>query len=171
MNKKKIEKLVKDILIELGEDTQREGLAETPKRVSEMLEEFFKKEESRENLIKVFKEDFENQGLVEVKDIQFCSLCEHHMLPFRGVAHIKYLPCEGSLIGISKLARIVNYFSKGLQIQERITNKVADFLFSKFPVKGVEVILEAEHLCMTLRGVKSPGALTKTYAIRGKLIN
>ncbi len=171
MDKKRIEKLVKDIIIELGEDAEREGLVETPRRVSEMLEEFFKSEEKSEDLIKVFKEDFENQGLVEVKDIRFCSLCEHHMLPFRGVAHIKYLPSGGNLIGISKLARIVNYFSKGLQIQERITNKVADFLFSKFPIKGVEVTLEAEHLCMTLRGVKSPGAITKTSTIRGTLVS
>ncbi len=171
MDKKRIEKLIKDIIIELGEDAEREGLVETPRRVSEMLEEFFKNEEKSEDLIKVFKEDFENQGLIEVKDIRFCSLCEHHMLPFRGVAHIKYLPSEGNLIGISKLARIVNYFSKGLQIQERITNKVADFLFSKFPIKGVEVTLEAEHLCMTIRGVKSPGAITKTSTIRGILVN
>ena len=169
MNKQKIEKLIYNLLLQLEEDPNREGLKETPKRVANMLYEFFKKESS-EKLVKVFKEDFLSDSPIEVKNIPFCSLCEHHMLPFKGLAYIKYVPKQNFLIGLSKFARIVNYFSKGLQLQERITNNIADFIYSKFPVKSVEVVLEAEHLCMTLRGAKATGSTTKTTAIRGQNI-
>ena len=170
MNKQKIEKLIYDLILQLGENPKRDGLKETPKRVASMLCEFFKKESS-EKLVKIFKEDFSINSPIEIKNIPFCSLCEHHMLPFKGLAYIKYVPKQNFLIGLSKFARIVNYFSKGLQLQERITNNVADFIYLKFPVKSVEVILEAEHLSMTLRGTKSIGSTTKTTAIRSETLN
>lgn len=170
IDKRKTENLIYELLLALGENPEREGLKDTPMRVSNMLCEIFEKDEKEiESFKKVFKEDFISDGYVQVRDIPFYSFCEHHMLPFRGVAHIKYKPKSTFVIGISKLARIVNYFSKGLQVQERITSKVADFIFSNFPVKGVEVTLEAEHLCMTIRGARSVGSSTKTISSLGSL--
>lgn len=169
IDKNKIEKLIYDLLLALGEDPEREGLRDTPRRVSGMLEEFFTPEKPIEELVKTFKEDFKNAGIVEVGSIPFCSLCEHHMLPFMGVASIKYRPDGNFVIGLSKLARIVKHFSKGLNVQERITENIAEFIFSNFSVKGVEVTLEAEHLCMSLRGVKALGSKTKTVSFRGNL--
>lgn len=170
MDNKKIEKIIHDLLIELGEDPSREGLKETPKRVSKMLKEFFKHDyQNTEELVKIFSEPTLQNGIIEIKNIPFCSLCEHHMLPFMGTANIKYIPKNSSVIGLSKFARIVNHFSKGLQIQERITNNVANFIFSKLGAKGVEVKLKAEHLCMTLRGAKSLGSYTETTCTLGNL--
>ena len=170
MNNKKIEKIIYDLLIELGENPSREGLRETPKRVSKMLEEFFKPEyENTEELVKIFEEPSFQNGIIEIKNIPFSSLCEHHMLPFMGTASIKYLPKKSSIIGLSKFARIVNHFSKGLQIQERITNNIANFIFSKLDVKGIEVKLKAKHLCMTLRGAKALGSYTETTCLLGNL--
>ncbi len=168
IDKVALENLTRQMLIALGEDPNREGLKETPRRVAFMLEEFFTRD-SEKSLIKTFEEDYENQEIIEIKGINFCSLCEHHLLPFRGTADIKYVPRGKFIIGLSKLARIVNYFSKGLQVQERLTNQIADFIFKKLDVKGVEINIEAEHLCMSLRGAKAHGCITKTVAKRGIL--
>ncbi len=171
VDKKDIEGLIFKLLKALGENPLREGLKETPKRVANMYEEMFNQSEADEHeLIKIFnEEEISPSGLVEVRDIPFCSLCEHHLLPFKGVVHIKYIPQNGKILGISKFARIVNYFASGLQVQERITNKIAKFIFSGLSPKWVEVTVEAEHLCMTVRGVKAQGALTKTVATCGSL--
>lgn len=170
IDKEEIERLVFKLLYALGENPQREGLKETPKRVAKMYEELFNQSCCSENeLIKTFKEEALESSLIEIRDIPFCSLCEHHLLPFKGVAHIKYLPCNGKILGISKFARIVNYFASGLQIQERITNNIAKFIFLNLSPVGVEVILEAEHLCMTVRGVKAKGSITKTISTYGNL--
>lgn len=170
MDNKKIEKIIYDLLIELGENPSREGLKETPKRVSKMFKEFFESEyKNSEELVKIFDEPSLQNGIIEVKNIPFCSLCEHHMLPFMGTANIKYLPKNSSVIGLSKFARIVTHFSKGLQIQERITNNIANFIFTKLNVKGVQVNLKAKHLCMTLRGAKSLGSYTETTYTLGNL--
>ena len=168
INKKKIQKIIYDLILELEEDPNREGLKDTPKRVADMICELFQKD-STEKLIKTFEEDFSPTRPIEVKNIPFCSFCEHHMLPFKGIAHIRYVPSGKSFIGLSKFARIVNHFSKGLQIQERITHSVANFIYANFPVKGVEVTLEAEHLCMTIRGAKSMGSSTKTSIKLGEI--
>ena len=170
IEKEKTEKLIYELLLALGENPEREGLKDTPKRVAKMLGEFFTPEQPLEDLVKVFKEDFKNPGIVEVRDIPFCSFCEHHMMPFRGVAHIKYIPDGDFVVGLSKFARIVDYFSKGLQVQERITSRVAEFIFTHFSVKGVEVTLEAEHFCMTVRGIKAAGSKTKTVSHFGDLV-
>lgn len=134
------------------------------------LEFFNKKYENPDlNLIKIFEEKNTNKinNIIEINNIFFCSLCEHHMLPFKGHVHIKYLPKNGKILGISKFARIVEHFSSGLQIQERLTSQIAEFIFSKLEPQGVEVIVEAEHLCMTVRGVKSTDSKTKTHVILG----
>ncbi len=170
IDKEKIEKIIKDLLIALGENPNRDGLKDTPKRVAGMFEEFFYKEENiEEKVIKTFKENCKSLKTIEINDIPFCSLCEHHILPFKGVAHIKYTVDDENLIGISKFARIVKHFSKGLQVQERITNNIADFIFSNFNIKGVEVTTEAEHLCMTIRGIKAIGSKTKIVAAKGNM--
>ena len=168
IDKVALENLTRQILIALGEDPEREGLKETPRRVASMLEEFFTRD-SEKSLVKIFEEDYESHEAIEIKGINFCSLCEHHLLPFRGTVDVKYVPSGKAIIGLSKLARIVNYFSKGLQVQERLTNQIADFVFKKLGVKGVEVSIEAEHFCMSLRGAKAHGCITKTVAKRGIL--
>ncbi len=170
VDKEEIERLVFKLIGALGENPQREGLRETPKRVANMYAELFNQSDfSNHELIKIFSEEVSESGLIEIRDIPFCSLCEHHLLPFKGVVHIKYIPKNGKILGISKFARIVNYFASGLQVQERITNKIAGFIFSSLSPKGVEVTVEAEHLCMTMRGVKAKGSITKTISTYGDL--
>ena len=167
MDKEKIERAVRDILEAIGEDPDREGLKETPKRVANMYEEILGGiNQSPEEHLKIFNEPG-NEEMVIVRDIPLYSVCEHHLLPFIGKAHIAYIPNEGRIIGLSKLARIVNVYAKRLQVQERLTAEVADFLYIKLGAKSVAVIIEAEHLCMTMRGARAAGAKTETSALRG----
>ncbi len=166
IDKEKIERAAALLLEGLGEDIGREGLKETPQRIARMYEELFAGmgQSPREHLEKTFSA-FGN-GMVLEKDIVFYSICEHHMLPFYGKAHIAYLP-DGKVVGLSKLARTVEVYARRLQIQERLTAQVADALMEYLQPKGVMVMLEAEHMCMTMRGVKKPGTQTVTLETRG----
>lgn len=167
MDSEKIKKAVRDILEAIGEDPDREGLVETPARVAAMYEEIFAGiADDPKNYMKVFTEA-DNDEVVVVRDIPLYSMCEHHLLPFIGKAHIAYIPSNGKVIGLSKLARIVSSFAKRPQLQERITSQVADFLEQELNPLGVAVVVEAEHLCMTMRGARAAGAVTKTSALRG----
>ena len=166
MDKEKIQNAVREILIAVGEDPDREGLLETPKRVANMYEEIFAGlTEDPKQHIKLFNEQ-SNDEMVIVKDIPFYSMCEHHLLPFFGKAHIGYIPSDNKIIGLSKLARIDN-FAKKPQVQERLTSDIADFLNDNLQPKGVAVIMEAEHMCMTMRGARAAGSKTQTSALRG----
>ena len=159
INKKKIEKLIREILIELGENPDREGLIETPRRMANMYEEIFGGYKLNSELEVSFSEETD---AIIAKDIQFYSMCEHHMLPFYGKVHIVYIP-DGRVFGISKLVRLVEKYSKRMQIQERLTKEVANEIM-KMRVKGVMVVAEGEHLCMKMRGVKNNSVImTITY--------
>jgi len=162
----RIEKAVREILSAVGEDPDREGLRETPARVARMYAELFSglRAEPGRHLKKTFNEGYDE--LVLVRDITFCSMCEHHLLPFLGKAHIGYLP-RGKVAGLSKLARIVEEISHKPQVQERMTHQIADLMQTELDAKGVIVVLEAEHTCMSIRGIKKPGAVTITSAVRG----
>ena len=167
MDKPRIEAAVRELLLAIGEDPDREGLQETPRRVAEMYGEIFSGlEETPEKHVKLFNET-KHDEMVTVRDIPLYSMCEHHLLPFIGVAHIAYIPRDGRVIGLSKLARIVNAFARRPQLQERLTAQLADFLEEKLEPQGVAVIIEAEHLCMTMRGIKKPASKTVTTAARG----
>ena len=167
MDKERIQNAVREILIAVGEDPDREGLLETPKRVANMYEEIFAGlTEDPKQHIKLFNEQ-SNDEMVIVKDIPFYSMCEHHLLPFFGKAHICYIPSDNKIIGLSKLARIVDNFAKKPQVQERLTSDIADFLNDNLQPKGVAVIMEAEHMCMTMRGARAAGSKTQTSALRG----
>ena len=169
MDKERIERAVREILIAIGEDPDREGLLETPKRVARMYEEvFLGLENDPEQLLKIFNEE-KNEEMVVVRDIPLYSMCEHHLLPFVGKAHIVYIPGSGKVIGLSKLARIVDNFARRPQIQERLTSQIADFLMEHLEPQGVAVVIEAEHLCMTMRGARAAGAKTTTSALRGSM--
>lgn len=166
---KKIEKAVRMILEAVGEDPDREGLRETPKRVAKMYDEVFQGlRQDPKKVLKVFKDEG-HQEMVVLKDIPFYSMCEHHLLPFAGKAHVCYIPSNGNLSGISKLARIVDLYSKRPQVQERLTAQVADTLMNELKADGVLVVMEAEHLCMTMRGVSKAGSRMMTSAVRGSL--
>ncbi len=167
MDKERIQNAVREILIAVGENPDREGLVETPKRVANMYEEIFAGlTEDPKQHIKLFNEQ-SNDEMVIVKDIPFYSMCEHHLLPFFGKAHIGYIPSDNKIIGLSKLARIVDNFAKKPQVQERLTSDIADFLNDNLQPKGVAVIMEAEHMCMTMRGARAAGSKTQTSALRG----
>jgi GTP cyclohydrolase I len=166
MDLKKIEKAVKDILIAIGEDPKRAGILETPRRVAEMYQEILSgigKDAGKE--IKIQHADYDE--IVLIKGIPLYSVCEHHMLPFVGKAHVAYIPKEGRVTGLSKLVRVVDVLSKRLQVQERLTVEIADILMKELKPLGVMVILEAEHFCMSMRGVQKPGTTTKTSAVKG----
>lgn len=169
MDKERIERAVREILLAIGEDPDRAGLVETPKRVANMYEEIFAglHDDPRRHL-KLFDEG-NNDEMVVVRDIPMYSMCEHHLLPFIGKAHIAYIPSDGRVIGLSKLARIVDSFSKKPQLQERLTTQIADFLDKELSPQGVAVVIEAEHLCMTMRGARAAGAKTQTSALRGSM--
>jgi len=169
VNKPQIEQAVRLILEAIGEDPNREGLLDTPKRVAKMYEEVFSglNEDPKEHFKTVFGEDHEE--LVLVKDIPFYSMCEHHLVPFYGKAHVAYIPKGGRVTGLSKLARAVEAVAKRPQLQERITSTVADSIVETLEPHGVMVVVEAEHMCMTMRGIKKPGAMTITSAVRGLL--
>jgi len=163
---KRIERAVREILAAVGEDPDREGLLETPARVARMYAEMFSglHDDPRIHLKKVFTEKYDE--VVLVKDITFNSMCEHHMLPFYGKAHIGYVP-QGKVLGLSKLARVVEVVSKRPQVQERMTETIADLMVSELNPKGVAVVVEASHSCMTIRGVKKPASMCVTSAMRG----
>jgi len=162
----RIEKAVREILIAIGEDPDREGLKDTPKRVAKMYEEILSGyNDSPENHLVLFTEKYDE--MIIVKDIPFYSMCEHHMLPFFGKAHVAYIPDNSKVTGLSKLARIVDVYAKRLQLQERMTEQIADAVMAKLNAKGVMVVVEAQHLCMIMRGVKKPGSYTVTSAVKG----
>ncbi|NLP47409.1 MAG: GTP cyclohydrolase I FolE [Clostridiales bacterium] len=169
MDLKRIEKAVREILFAIGEDPDREGLLETPARVARMYGEVFAGlEGDPKKHIKIFTEE-NNEELVTVRDIPLFSMCEHHLIPFMGKAHIAYIPKDGKVIGLSKLARIVDCFAKRPQLQERLTAQIADFVFQELKPQGVAVLIEAEHLCMTMRGARAAGSQTQTSALRGSM--
>ena len=162
----RIERAVREILLAVGEDPDREGLRETPARVARMYAELFAglHLDPRRHLKKFFTERYDE--VVLVRDISFQSMCEHHMLPFLGKAHVAYLPGP-RIVGLSKLARVVEEVARRPQVQERMTEQIANLLVQELQVKGVAVIIEAEHTCMTIRGVRKPGSLCITSAMKG----
>ena len=168
MDKERIERAVREILEAVGEDPSREGLLETPGRVARMYEEIFSGLETDPlEHLKIFNEGGRHDELVLVKDIPLYSVCEHHLLPFIGRAHIAYIPKNGRIIGLSKFARIVDCFARRPQVQERLTGQIADFLYENLDPLGVAVFIQAEHLCMTMRGARAAGSMTQTSALRG----
>nr|WP_026092472.1 GTP cyclohydrolase I FolE [Calidifontibacillus oryziterrae] len=167
VNYEKIEQAVRLILEAVGEDPNREGLLDTPKRVAKMYEEVFAgiHQDPKDYFNTIFSEQHEE--LVLVKDIPFYSMCEHHLVPFFGKAHVAYIPKGGKVVGLSKLARSVEAVARRPQLQERITTTIADAIVEKLKPYGVMVVIEAEHMCMTMRGVQKPGSKTITSAVRG----
>jgi len=165
----RIESAVREILLAVGEDVQREGLRGTPGRVADMYAELLggMRQDPKEHLTSVFREDYDE--IVLLRDIPFYSVCEHHIMPFIGKAHVAYLP-DGQVLGVSKLARVVDCFARRLQVQERLTVQIADFLMDNLKPKGVAVVIEASHSCMTIRGIKKPGSVMVTSALRGIFI-
>lgn len=163
----RIKAAFQEIITALGEDPEREGLKDTPARIARMYEEIFwgLKIDPGEFLSVSFNEYHDE--LILVKDIPFYSICEHHFLPFYGKAHIAYIPKGGRVVGISKLARVAEAFAARPQLQERLSSQIADCIYNTLNPHGVSVIIEAEHMCMSIRGVKKPGALTVTSAVRG----
>jgi GTP cyclohydrolase I len=170
IDRKRIEKAIREILDAVGEDLNREGIKRTPQRVANMYAELLggMREDPKEHLKGVFQEDYDE--IVILRDIPFYSICEHHLMPFIGSAHVAYLP-KGKVLGVSKIARIVDCFSRRLQVQERLTNQIADFLMDNLQPMGVAVVLEASHSCMTIRGAKKPGSIMVTSSIRGVFRN
>lgn len=169
-DEKRAENAVRELLIAVGEDPDREGLRETPARVARAYRELLAGlwQEPEEVLTTTF--DIGHDEMVLVKDIEIVSNCEHHLLPFHGVAHIGYIPAEsGKITGLSKLARLVDVFARRLQVQERLTTQIADSLMKILEARGVIVVIEAEHMCMSMRGIRKPGAKTTTSAVRGQL--
>lgn len=166
MNHEKIEQAVTLFLEGIGEDVTREGLQDTPRRIADMCEELFGgyDQEAADYLGRTFHSD--TGDMVVEKDIQFYSVCEHHLLPFYGKVHIGYIP-DGRVVGLSKLARTVEVYARRAQIQEQLTSQIAAAVMDELEPKGVMVMIEAEHMCMTMRGVKKPGTKTLTYAVRG----
>ncbi len=161
-----IEKAVREILLAVGEDPDREGVANTPQRVARVYEELLAgmSEDPAEHLKVGFTEQYDE--MVVLRDIPFYSMCEHHLLPFMGKAHVAYLP-RGKVVGVSKLARVVSVFARRLQVQERLTGQIADLIMEKLDARGAAVIIEAEHTCMTIRGIRKPGSRMVTSAMRG----
>lgn len=168
VDKPRIEAAVRELLAAIGEDPDREGLLGTPDRVARACEEIFggMQEDPSTHLLRQFGEPG-NENMVIVKDIPFSSMCEHHLLPFTGKAHICYLPRDGRITGLSKLARCVVGYAHRPQVQERLTQQVADAIVDRLDPLGVLVVLEATHTCMTMRGIRSAGSLTVTSAVRG----
>ena len=166
----RVEAAIREILSAIGEDPSREGLRQTPERVARAYEEMFRglHQDPAEMLTTTFELDHDE--MILVKDIEVASVCEHHLVPFYGYAHIAYIPGDaGKITGLSKLARLVDVFAKRPQVQERLTTQIADSLGRLLEPAGVMVVIEAEHLCMTMRGVRKPGAKTLTSAVRGQL--
>ncbi|MCX5726525.1 MAG: GTP cyclohydrolase I FolE [Candidatus Saganbacteria bacterium] len=167
INQKKIEKAIKEILIAIDEDPNRPGLKDTPARVARMYTEIFAgigKDPGKE--VTIFHNE-DHEEMIMVRDIPFYSICEHHLVPFIGKAHVVYIPTKGKVTGLSKLVRVIEGFAKRLQVQEKLTSQIADCLMERLDPRGVLIVIEAEHLCMSMRGVKKPGAVTVTSAVRG----
>lgn len=169
IDKERIKAAVTEILFAIGENPDREGLKETPDRVARMYEEIFAGlyKDAREE-VKIFQEE-NHEEMIVVKDIPLYSVCEHHLLPFIGIAHIAYIPKKGRILGLSKVARIVDTLAKRPQLQERLTTEIAEVIMETINPLGVAVVVQAEHLCMTMRGIKKPGAKTVTSALRGNI--
>ena len=166
------QRAVRDLLIAIGEDPDRDGLRDTPARVARLYAETLSGASVSAEDVLSTTFDLGHDELVLVKDIDLYSTCEHHMVPFHGVAHVGYIPgADGRITGLSKLARLVDVFARRLQVQERLTSQIADALVRVLQPRGVIVVLEAEHLCMSMRGVRKPGARTTTSAVRGALRN
>ncbi len=161
------QRIVRDLLIAIGEDPDREGLRETPRRIASMYQELF--EGLRQDPVAVLSVGFEegHDEMVILREIPFYSMCEHHFMPFHGEAHVGYLP-DGRIVGLSKIARAVDIFARRPQVQERLTGQIADCIEQVLGAKGVGVVIEAEHLCMTARGVRKPGSKMVTSAMRGR---
>ncbi|MFF3246282.1 GTP cyclohydrolase I FolE [Streptomyces sp. NPDC002870] len=169
-DEKRAENAVRELLIAVGEDPDREGLRETPTRVARAYREIFAGlwQQPKDVLTTTF--DLGHDEMVLVKDIEVMSSCEHHLVPFHGVAHVGYIPSvDGKITGLSKLARLVDVFARRPQVQERLTTQIADSLMEILEPRGVIVVVECEHMCMTMRGVRKPGAKTITSAVRGQL--
>jgi GTP cyclohydrolase I len=169
-DEKRAEAAVRELLIAVGEDPDREGLRQTPGRVARAYKEILAglRQEPEDVLTTTF--DLGHDEMVLVKDIEIMSLCEHHLLPFHGVAHVGYIPADtGKITGLSKLARLVDVFARRPQVQERLTTQVADSLMRILEARGAIVVIEAEHMCMSVRGIRKPGAKTTTSAVRGQL--
>jgi len=167
INQKRIERAVKEILAAIGEDPKRSGIVDTPRRVARMYAELFSgigRDPGKE--LTIFHNE-DHEEMIMVKDIPFYSICEHHLVPFVGKAHIAYIPTKGRVTGLSKLVRVLEAYAKRPQVQERLTSQLADTLMKKLRPQGVLVVIEAEHLCMSMRGVKKPGSITVTSAVRG----
>lgn len=166
-NDEKIEKSIRDILLAIGENPERDGLIRTPNRVARMYKELFSgiNKNPKDEITITFKED--HAEVILVKDIVFYSICEHHLVPFFGVAHVAYLPKNGIITGLSKLARVVETAARRPQVQERLTMQIANAINEKLNPEGVAVVIEAEHFCMTMRGIKKPGAKTITSVLKG----
>lgn len=163
----KLEKLVKEMLVEIGENPERDGLQLTPSRVARMYKEIFSgiNKDPKDEITITYKENHDE--IILVKDISFYSMCEHHFVPFFGTAHVAYLPKNGIITGLSKLARVVEVAARRPQLQERMTTQIADALIEKLNPQGVAVVIEAEHLCMSMRGIKKPGSKTVTSVLKG----
>ncbi|MEV8590337.1 GTP cyclohydrolase I FolE [Streptomyces sp. NPDC051180] len=169
-DEKRAEAAVRELLIAVGENPDREGLRETPARVARAYKELFAGLWQKPEDVLTTTFDLGHDEMVLVKDIELTSQCEHHLLPFHGVAHIGYIPAEsGKITGLSKLARLVEVFARRPQVQERLTTQIADSLMRILDARGAIVVIEAEHMCMALRGVRKPGAKTTTSAVRGQL--
>ena len=169
VNKGGVEKAIHDLILALGDDPNRPGLIETPKRVALMYEEILGglSQNARE-VIKYFDEDVGGQ-MIAVGDIPFHSVCEHHLLPFFGKVHVCYIPARGKLLGLSKIVRVVEMYARRLQLQERLGSQIADCLEKEAEAAGVMVKIQAEHMCITMRGIKKPGSRTVTMSLRGSL--
>lgn len=164
----RVERAVRELLLGIGEDPDRDGLRGTPARVARAYEEMFRGLRMRAEEVLTTTFDIGHDELVLVRDIELSSMCEHHLVPFHGVAHVGYIPsAAGRITGLSKLARVVDVFAKRPQVQERLTSQIADALVATLEPRGVIVVVEAEHLCMTVRGIRKPGSKTVTSAVRG----
>ncbi|MFC7922295.1 MULTISPECIES: GTP cyclohydrolase I FolE [Streptomyces] len=169
-DEKRAENAVRELLIAVGEDPDREGLRETPARVARAYKELFAGLWQKPEDVLTTTFDLGHDEMVLVKDIEFVSNCEHHLLAFHGVAHVGYIPAEsGKITGLSKLARLVDVFARRPQVQERLTTQIADSLMRILDARGAIVVIEAEHMCMSMRGIRKPGAKTTTSAVRGQL--
>ncbi|MFJ2262463.1 GTP cyclohydrolase I FolE [Streptomyces sp. NPDC087844] len=169
-DEKRAENAVRELLIAVGEDPDREGLRETPGRVARAYQEIFAGLRQRAEDVLTTTFDLGHDEMVLVKDIEVFSTCEHHLVPFRGVAHVGYIPStSGKITGLSKLARLVDVYARRPQVQERLTTQVADSLMGILEPRGVIVVVECEHMCMSMRGIRKPGAKTITSAVRGQL--
>lgn len=167
MDRKKIEKAIREILEAIGENPKRKDLLNTPKRVAEMYEEIFSgiQKDPAGELEVVLDQKYEE--IILLKNIPLYSVCEHHLLPFIGKAHIAYIPGQGRVSGLSKIARVADMLARRLQVQERLTTQIAEIIMAKLRPLGVMVVIEAEHLCLSMRGVQKPGTITVTSAVRG----